>query len=86
MPQHESAKKRVRQNAKRRERNNAKRSHLRTMMKKVRASEDPDEAESLLNEVKSLLDRMASKNLIHKNKAANYKSELDKHVQGLREE
>ena len=80
MPQHDSAKKRVRQNEHRRESNQAQRSHMRTMIKKVREVEDRDEAARLLNETKSLLDRLAGKNIIHKNKAANYKSKLDRHV------
>jgi len=45
--------------------------------------EDKDAARELLNEVKGELDRLAAKGLIHKNKAANRKSALEKHVNGL---
>ena len=83
MPQHKSAAKRVRQNAKRRTRNRLHRSRMRTMMKKLRQTEDSDQAQELLREVKAYLDRLATKRIIHKNKAANYKSELDRHVNAL---
>lgn len=83
MPQHKSAEKRARQNEKRRARNRSHRSHMRSMIKKLRSAEDKDEATQLLNEVKAYLDRLAAKNIIHKNKAANYKSELEKKVNAL---
>ncbi len=83
MPQHKSAAKRVRQTEKKRVSNRLHRSRLRTMMKKLRSSETKDEAGSLLNEAKAYLDRLASKRIIHRNKAANYKSELERHVNTL---
>lgn len=83
MPQHRSAAKRVRQNARRRARNRHKRSRVRTMMKKLRAMDDKEKAAAYLNEVKSMLDRLAAKNVIHPNKAANYKSKLQKRVNAL---
>lgn len=83
MPQSASATKRVRQNEKRRARNRQQLSHVRTKMKELRATEDPDEAATLLNEVKSGLDRLVAKDIIHRNKAANYKSELQTHVNSL---
>lgn len=83
MPQHKSAAKRVRQNEKRRARNRYQRSRMRTMIKKLRHTEDPAEAQTLLNDVKAYLDRLATKRIIHKNKAANYKSELERHVNAL---
>lgn len=52
-------------------------------MKKLRALESKDEVGTLLNETKAYLDRLASKRIIHKNKAANYKSELERHVNAL---
>jgi small subunit ribosomal protein S20 len=84
MPQSASATKRVRQNKKRRARNRRQFSHVRAEMKRLRTLEDADEAAQLLNDVKSGLDRLAGKNVIHENKAANYKSELQKHVDSLR--
>ena len=83
MPQHKSAAKRVRQNARRRTHNRYHRSPMRTMMKKLRQTEDQEQAQQLLREVKAYLDRLATKRIIHKNKAANYKSELERHVNAL---
>lgn len=83
MPQHKSAIKRVRQNAKRREQNRMHRSRMRTLIKRLRQTEDKDQAEALLNDVKGYLDRLATKGIIHRNKAAHVKSSLDKHVATL---
>lgn len=83
MPQHKSAIKRVRQSEVRRERNRIHRSRMRTMIKKLRETENPAEATTLLVSVKSYLDRMAGKGIIHKNAAANKKSNLDKFVKSL---
>jgi small subunit ribosomal protein S20 len=83
MPQHKSAEKRLRQSKKRYKHNRQYRSRMRTMIKKVEESEDKEKAVPILNETKALLDRMAAKGLIHDNKAARYKSRLDKHVDSL---
>lgn len=83
MPQHKSAEKRMRQNEKRRERNQSHKSRVRTKIKKLRALEDEEEARELLNDVKGDLDRLAAKGIIHKNRAANKKSQLEKHVDSL---
>lgn len=83
MPQHKSAAKRVRQNAKRRAQNRMHRSRMRTMIKKLRQTTDQEQASTLLPQVKAYLDRLAAKGIIHKNKAANYKSELEKKVNAL---
>ena len=83
MPQHKSAAKRVRQNARRREQNRYHRSRMRTLIKILRQTEDPAKARELLPEVKAYLDRLATKRIIHKNKAANYKSELERYVNAL---
>lgn len=56
---------------------------MRTMIKKLRETENPAEATTLLVSVKSYLDRMAGKGIIHKNAAANKKSSLDKFVKSL---
>ena len=74
-----SAKKRVRQNIKRREHNRQMRSRLRTSLKAIRASldaKDLDGARTALNATVSLVDKMASKGIIHRNKAGRYKSRL----------
>ena len=83
MPQHKSAAKRVRQSAKRRARNRYHRSQMRTMIKKLRQTEGPSQAQPLLRQIKAYLDRLATKKIIHNNKAANYKSELERHVNAL---
>jgi small subunit ribosomal protein S20 len=83
MPQSASATKRVRQNEKRRARNRRQLGRLRTKMKELRELEAPDEATALMNDVKSGLDRLVSKGVIHENKAARYKSDLQQHVNSL---
>lgn len=83
MPQHKSAAKRVRQNAKRRMQNRFHRTRMRTMMKRLRSADDSTQASEMLNQVKAYLDRLVAKGIIHKNKAANYKSSLEKHVGSL---
>lgn len=75
--------KRVRQDAARREANRTQRSRARTLMKKVREAEDPTAARALLNETKSYLDRLATKGLLKKNQVANYKGQLERHVNTL---
>lgn len=83
MPQHKSAAKRVRQDAKRHELNRVHRTRMRTQIKNLRDTTDKEAAEALLPQVKKTLDRLASKGIIHENKAANYKSALEKHVNNL---
>ena len=74
-----SALKANRQNIKRREQNRHMRSRLRTALKAIRASldaKDLDGAKAELDNTVSLVDRMASKGIIHKNTAGRYKSRL----------
>lgn len=83
MPQHKSAAKRVRQDVKRRARNRYQKVRVRTMIKDLRATTDPAEAEAKLNVVKSQLDRLAARRIVHPNNAANAKSSLDLFVKSL---
>ncbi|MEM7660048.1 MAG: 30S ribosomal protein S20 [Bacteroidota bacterium] len=83
MAQHKSAKKRIRQNAKRRLRNRYKKTTMRTMIKRLRLTEDKGEAEAMLPKVISQIDKVAKSNIIHKNNAANLKSKLTKYVNKL---
>lgn len=76
MPNLKSAEKRMRTSRKRAERNRQKRSRLRTAIKNVRQADSADEANTALATAVSLLDRAASKRLIHPNKAARTKSRL----------
>ncbi len=83
MPQHKSAAKRVRQDAKRRLRNRYQKVRVRSMIKALREETDPAAAQTKLNEVKAQLDRLATRRIVHPNKAANTKSQLERHVQTL---
>ena len=86
MPNHKSAKKRVRQNEKRRAVNRSNRSGLRTQIKKLRSAlSGSDQAQSteLLNPTVSAIDKAVNKGLLHKNTAARYKSRLTGHVNAL---
>ena len=71
-----SAEKRIRQERKRTAHNRAQRSRLKTAIKKVSASTSASEAQEALSEVSGLLDRMATRRIIHRNKAARKKSQL----------
>ena len=83
MPQHKSAIKRARQSESRRARNRVHRSKMRTMIKNLRLTEDQAQAREKLNEVKAYVDRMSAKGIIHKNKAAHTKSQLERFVNSL---
>ena len=81
-----SAKKRIITSEKNRVRNVAQRSAMRTAVKKVLAAIATGNQEASLEAFKNaqvLLDRAATKGLIHKNKAANLKSSLALHVNAL---
>ncbi len=83
MANHKSAIKRIRSNASKRLRNRYQAKTTRTSIKKLRGLNSKAEASELLRKVISMLDRLAKKNVIHKNKAANNKSRLTKFVNGL---
>lgn len=75
MPQHKSAKKRMKTNLKRTIRNRAAKSTLRRALRKYREASAEDRTEAY-PEIQSLLDRAAGKRLIPKNRAARLKSRL----------
>jgi len=83
MANHKSALKRIRTSAAKRLRNRYQAKTTRNAIKKLRNTTDPIEAKVLLPRVVSMLDRLAKKNVIHKNKAANNKSKLTKLVNKL---
>ena len=83
MANHKSALKRVRQSSTRRVRNRYYGKTMRNAVRDFRALTDAAEAQGKLPELNSLLDRMASKGRIHRNKAANLKSSLAQHVNAL---
>jgi small subunit ribosomal protein S20 len=74
-----SALKANRQNVKRREHNRSLRAKLRTGLKAIRKSldaKDVEGAKASLKSLQSLVDKMATKGIIHKNTASRYKSRL----------
>jgi len=78
-----SALKANRQNITRREHNRQMRSKLRTALKSIRASLDAKDlsgAKSALNKTVSIVDKMATKGIIHRNTAGRYKSRLSSRV------
>ena len=80
MANHKSALKRIRTNRRKQLRNRFQLKTTRTFIKKLRNTKDKGTAQSLLLKVSAMLDRLARKNIIHKNKAANNKSKLTKFV------
>jgi small subunit ribosomal protein S20 len=82
MANHKSALKRIRSNETKRLRNRYQHKTTRNAIKKLKDSEKK-EAEALLPSVISMVDKLAKKNIIHDNKAANLKSQLTKHIAAL---
>jgi small subunit ribosomal protein S20 len=83
MANHKSALKRIRSNEKKRVINKYQHKTTRNAIKAIRMATDKTEAQAKLNEVFSMLDKLAKKNIIHSNKASNLKSKLTKHVASL---
>lgn len=83
MPYHKSQAKSLRSDAKKRIRNKAAKSEMRTMMKKLRAASDADQAAALLPKTISVIDKAAKKGVIKKGTADRHKSRLAKHVATL---
>ena len=76
--------KRVRQSRKANARNKAYKAKIHTSIKNVLSKGKKDDALKTLNDTVSLIDKAASKGIIHKNKAANKKSNLYKKVNNLK--
>jgi small subunit ribosomal protein S20 len=83
MANHKSAEKRIRANDSKRLRNRYFTKTARTAIKALRTETDKKKAEGELPKITSMLDKLAKKNIIHKNKAANLKSKLTKHVSAI---
>ena len=83
MANHDSSKKRIRQTASRRLRNRYYAKTARTAVRGLRKMTDKAAAEARYREVSAMLDRLAAKNTISKNKAANLKSKLAKYIAKL---
>jgi small subunit ribosomal protein S20 len=83
MANHKSALKRVRANEKKRDLNRYQHKTARNAIRAFRANENKEEVTAKLPEIMSMIDKLAKKNIIHKNKAANLKSRLTKHIATL---
>ncbi|HLT32693.1 MAG TPA: 30S ribosomal protein S20 [Aquaticitalea sp.] len=83
MANHKSALKRIRSNEAKRLTNRYKHKTTRNAIKKLRETTDAKEAKELFVNVSSMIDKLAKKNIIHDNKAANLKSGLAKYVSSL---
>ena len=80
MANHKSSIKRIRQTETRRLRNRYYAKTAGNAVRRLRALNDKAEVVEAYNKVSSMLDRLARKSVISKNKAANLKSKLAKHV------
>jgi len=83
MANHKATKKDMRQAAKRRERNKYYGKTTRNAIRDLKELKNDKEAQKELPEVASMIDKLAKKGIIHKNKAANLKSKLTKKVNAL---
>ncbi|MDG2052316.1 MAG: 30S ribosomal protein S20 [Flavobacteriaceae bacterium] len=83
MANHKSALKRIRNSEVKRLRNRYQHKTTRNAMKKFVETSDKKEAEKLFPVVISMIDKLAKKNVIHNNKAANLKSNMTKHITSL---
>ncbi len=83
MANHLSAKKRIRQTEARKVHNRYFARTMRNAVKDLRNTTNKEEATTLFPKVSSMIDRLVKTNIIHKNKAANLKSSLAKHVDSL---
>ena len=83
MANHKSAIKRIRQSEKRRLFNKYFHKTARNAVKKLSALTSKKEASELFPKVVAMLDKLAKRNIIHKNKSSNLKSKLAKHLSSL---
>ena len=83
MANHKSAIKRIRQSEKRRLFNKYFHKTARNAVRKLKALTIKKQAVELFPKVVAMLDKLAKRNILHKNKASNLKSKLAKHVNTL---
>ncbi len=76
MANHKSSIKRIRSNDTKRLHNRYYAKTTRTFLKRIRLATDKKEVAELLPKVTSMLDKLAKRNIIHKNKASNLKSKI----------
>lgn len=86
MPNHKSAEKRDRQNERRNAVNSSSRTRLRSQIKKLRSAlsgGNAQEAQALLSETVSVIDKAVQKGVLHRNAAARHKARLTVRVNAL---
>lgn len=83
MANHKSALKRIRANETRKIQNRYHGKTMRNAIKKFKSLTSKDEAVTQLPKMVSMIDKMAKRSIIHKNKAANIKSKLTLKVNAL---
>ncbi|MBM3424911.1 MAG: 30S ribosomal protein S20 [Bacteroidetes bacterium] len=84
MANHKSSIKRIRSNEAKRTSNKYQHKTARNAVRKLRNLENKKEATALLPVVSGMIDKLAKRNIIHPNKAANLKSGLQLHINGLK--
>ena len=83
MANHKSSIKRIRSTSAKNLRNRYQHKTVRNAIKVLRLTKDKKEANTKLPSIVSLIDKLAKRHIIHKNKAGNLKSKLTKHVNAL---
>ncbi len=83
MAVHPSVAKRLKQSHKARLRNRSVKSNIKTLIRKVEESSDPEEAQKHFRQVISLLDKAAGQKVMHKNTVARTKTRLAKRIKEL---
>ncbi len=83
MANHKSALKRIRQNEVRRVHNRYYAKTVRNAVKNFRSLTDKKEAVEQMPKLYAMIDKLAKKKIIHKNKAGNLKSKITKHADTL---
>jgi small subunit ribosomal protein S20 len=83
MANHSATKKDVRQSAKRRERNKYYGKTTRNAIRDLKAAKTKKEVGEQFDTTASMIDKLAKRGIIHKNKAANLKSKLARKVNSL---
>ena len=83
MAHHKSSKKRIRQTETKNVENRYYAKTMRNALKNLRSTTEKEAAEEMAPKVFSMLDKLAKKNIIHKNKAGNLKSSIAGHIAKL---
>lgn len=83
MANHKSSVKRIRANERKRLANRYYSKTMRNALRDIRAINDKNEAMQKVSSMNSMIDKLAKRGMIHKNKAANLKSSLALHINKL---